>query len=214
MSGGAGYRRDTRGNIIRNGGRVGGSGKSGGNNRKRKSGGGAVTVLIVIAVLLLLTAGGMYAYDWYESYRAEKNSAEALAFLDEAIASGAEIDDYLGVIEIPAIEKTLPVFSSWDYGKLASAPCVYDGSLAGGDLIIIGHDYKAHFVDLPKLRYGDQITLKTVDGALYKYKVTDITEIDGSDVAGMHAGDWDLTLFTCNSTGAKRITVRCDKTLW
>lgn len=212
MSRNAGYRRDASGRIETSGGSV--SRPRARASEVPEKRGGAVKALVIFAVILLAVAGGMYGYDFYESYSAGKNSEQALAVLNEAMASGADIDDYLGIIEIPAIEVTLPVFNSWDYGKLKTAPCVYGGDIENNSAIIIGHDYKAHFADLPQLKYGDEVSVKTVDGTLYKYKVKEITEIDGSDIAGMYSGNWDLTLYTCNSTGAKRITVRCDRTLW
>ena len=32
--------------------------------------------------------------------------------------------------------------------------------------------------------------------------------LNPTDVAGMEAGDWDLTLFTCTVGGQSRVTVR------
>jgi len=41
------------------------------------------------------------------------------------------------------------------------------------------------------------------------YTVSGVETLGGKDVAGMNAGDWDLTLFTCTYGGAGRVVVRC-----
>lgn len=121
----------------------------------------------------------------------------------------AEGRSYLGVLEIPALELRLPILGKWSYPGLKTAPCRYGGSAGAGDLIIAGHNYKSHFGRLETLQAGDAVTFTDADGGRYTYQVLETEILDGSAVAGMSAGDWDLTLFTCTVGGARRVTVRC-----
>lgn len=122
-----------------------------------------------------------------------------------------EIDghSYIGVLEIPALGRTLPVMADWDYPSLRIAPCRYEGSLADGDLIIAAHNYESHFGRLATLREGDRVLFTDVSGNVTRYAVSSLESLDGYDVDGMRAGEWDLTLYTCTVGGARRVTARC-----
>ncbi len=133
------------------------------------------------------------------------------AYDDGGNMSGIEIDGdvYVGVLDIPALGLTLPVMQEMDYKKLRLAPCRYRGSAEERNLIIAGHNYKTHFGRLGKLSVGDSISFTDVGGNVYNYTVSETKLIDGSNSAEMTAGEWDLSLFTCNLSGAARVTVRC-----
>lgn len=182
--------------------------------------------LMVSGVLLIFCAMALVGYNTWEDRAAgsdaqkilklvEVQIAPALATLDEgsdaqplmAVAAGGH--SYVGVLDIPALELTFPIMSEWSYPNLKLSPCRYRGSAAGGDLIIAGHNYESHFGRLKNLELGDLITYTDVNGSLYSYEVSDIETLEGSAVAEMSAGDWDLTLFTCTIGGRQRVTVRC-----
>lgn len=120
-----------------------------------------------------------------------------------------EDEDYIGVLDIPALSLSLPVMDNWSYPKLKKAPCRYSGSFLTDDMIIAGHNYKRHFGQLSRLRQGDTITFTDVDGFVYTYQVEDIETLAGTDIEDMKSGKWDLTLFTCTYGGKSRVTVRC-----
>ena len=48
-----------------------------------------------------------------------------------------ENNDYIGVLEIPSLELTLPVMSEWSYAGLKIAPCRYSGSVYTGSMAIV-----------------------------------------------------------------------------
>ena len=116
--------------------------------------------------------------------------------------------DYIGVLDIPALGRTLPVQGEWSDALLKYSPCLYKGDLYDG-IIIAGHNYRSHFAGLSKLQAGDKITFTDVDGNVWNYTVAGTETIQGYDVAKMEDGDWDLTLFTCTYGGQQRYTVRC-----
>ncbi len=118
---------------------------------------------------------------------------------------------YIGILEIHALELSLPVISEWNDIRLKQAPCRYKGSVYLDNLIIAGHNYKKHFGGLKNLQIGDTITFTDMDEHCFSYTVTALEELDGTAIEAMESGDWDLTLFTCTIGGKKRVTVRCKK---
>ncbi len=119
--------------------------------------------------------------------------------------------DYIGVLEIPACDLTLPVISQWSYPSLKVAPCRYHGSAYTDDLVIVAHNYKAHFRRLKELQPGDEVRFTDVDGNVFVYEVTVLETLEPTAVEEMTSGQWDLTLFTCTTGGSYRLTVRCQK---
>ncbi len=117
---------------------------------------------------------------------------------------------YMGTLLFPALNLELPVMATYALPNLQISPAVYHGTPAGKDLVICAHNYYSHFGRLNQLNPGDEVLLKTVDGKVYRYKVS-VTEIlDPSAVADVTGGEWPLTLFTCTISGLTRVVVRCD----
>ena len=116
---------------------------------------------------------------------------------------------YIGVLEIPALELTLPVTGEWSYDRLKIALCRYAGSAYLDNLVIMGHNYPAFFKNLGDLRPGDEIRFTDADGNVSSYTVSDLEQLRAAQVEDMTTGDWDLTLFTCTPGGQLRIAVRC-----
>ena len=116
---------------------------------------------------------------------------------------------YIGTLEIPSLELSLPVMSEWSYPKLKIAPCRYQGSAYRNDLIIAAHNYDSHFGRLHQLNAGDTVRFTDGEGNRFAYAVSRIEELPGAAIEEMEAGDWDLTLFTCTLGGRARVTVRC-----
>ena len=126
----------------------------------------------------------------------------------------AEVDGnfYIGVLEIPALELSLPIISEWNNSRLKQAPCRYQGSAYLDNLIIAGHNYKKHFGGLKNLQIGDSVIFTDIDNHRFSYTISAVEKLDGTAIEAMESGNWDLTLFTCTSGGKKRLTVRCRQT--
>lgn len=128
----------------------------------------------------------------------------------EDASSKGDGEEFAGILLIPALEKELPVASSFSYDILKDYPCLYGQEyLEPGRLLIAAHSYKSQFGDIGKLKPGSQISFIDLSGETNGYTVTKVEVLGGSDVEKMLSGDWDLTLFTCNLFSNKRITVRC-----
>lgn len=122
-----------------------------------------------------------------------------------------EIDGqtYIGMVEVPALELSLPVISEWTYPRLKKAPCRYVGSVYSKDMVICGHNYDRHFGRLKDLAVGDEVRFTDMDGNVFFYSVCGTEQLGKYAVEDMLAGEWDLTLFTCTKGGRMRVTVRC-----
>ena len=125
-----------------------------------------------------------------------------------------EIDGYkyIGVIEVPSEEISLPVMAEWDYVRLKISPCRYVGSYYTNNMVICAHNYSRHFYQLLSVAVGSDVYFTTVDGVQYHYVVVNREEITPYDIPHMidaAGGGWDLTLFTCFLGGRTRCAVRC-----
>lgn len=120
-----------------------------------------------------------------------------------------EGQDYIGLLEIPALELALPVLGQCSDALLKIAPCRYDGSAYGTHLVIAAHNYAAHFGSLSALQPGDRITFTDVEGYSQQYTVAGLETLSSTDVEAMTDETWPLTLFTCTLGNQSRITVRC-----
>lgn len=193
--------------------------------------------LILLGLLLLLGAGGLTAYNIWDGIRAERASQHIIQEMDigQALveALDREPDDdpempvievegnyYIGILEIPSLQLTLPVMDRWDYTRLKISPCVYSGSYKTDDLVICAHNYARHFSPVKRIDIGADVYLITVDCRVYHYQVTNretlqpgavenMIENTNNTIDGTVTNEWDLTLFTCNTGGQTRCAVRC-----
>lgn len=117
---------------------------------------------------------------------------------------------YVGFLEIPAIDRVLPVMDTWSYPNLKIAPNRFVGTVYAHDMIVCAHNYDRHFGQIKTLQEGDKVTFTDVYGDRFEYEVSEVTILQPTDVEEMmDPDDWDLTLFTCTIGGATRVTVRC-----
>ena len=124
-----------------------------------------------------------------------------------------EVDgnEYIGTLDIPALELSLPVMSDWSYPQLKIAPCRYAGTAYKSGFVIAGHNYRRHFGPLSQLTAGDRVTFTDVDGNVFYYRVAEIQILEPTAIEDMTTSAWALSLFTCTLGGQTRLTVRCDK---
>ena len=118
---------------------------------------------------------------------------------------------YIGELDVPSLELSLPVMEEWDYDRLKTAPCRFSGNVYEDNLIICAHNYPTHFSPLKYAPIGTQVKFTDAEGTEFYYTVTSIETIGPNDIESMLSGDWDLTLFTCNTGGQTRCTIRCER---
>lgn len=143
----------------------------------------------------------------------EETMAETALPLQEREMPTVELNGYryIGVLEVPNLELSLPVMEQWDYDRLKISPCRFAGNLYTDDLVICAHNYPQHFSSLKYVPLGTEIQFTDAEGAVFRYAVTGFDTLGHNDVERMVTGDWDLTLFTCDTGGQSRIAVRCDR---
>ena len=141
----------------------------------------------------------------------------------DLIAYGIE-DEIIGVLEIPAMELTMPVYLGASEAHLAAGAAVLGNTSApiGGDntnCVIAGHrgwkgaDYFRH---IDKLAVGDEVRITNLWATL-TYTVADIQIIQPHEVdkIKIQACRDLLTLLTCHpyaSGGRQRYVVYCERT--
>ena len=118
---------------------------------------------------------------------------------------------YIGYLELPALNLTLPVCSETNDWHLKLAPCRFSGSAYQDDLVIGGHNYTTHFGGLGSMEYGDTVRFTDVDGNVFAYEVTDFETLQPNQGEDLRTGDWDLTLYTCTFNSESRLVLRCAK---
>ena len=133
-------------------------------------------------------------------------------------------DEIIGVLEIPAMELTMPIYLGASDSHLTAGAAVLGNTSApiGGDntnCVIAGHrgwrgaDYFRH---IDRLQAGDTVTLTNLWETLI-YTVTDIQIIQPHEIEKIkiQQGRDLLTLLTCHpyaSGGRQRYVVYCERT--
>lgn len=119
----------------------------------------------------------------------------------------AEIDGYyyIGILEIPSLELSLPVMSEWSYQNLKFAPCRYSGSAYTGNFTIAAHNYSTHFGPVRDLEAGDQVIFTDIKGRRFFYEVETVETLEPTAIEDMLSDEWDLTLFTCTFSSQARV---------
>ena len=187
--------------------------------------------LIMVGVLLLLGAAGLTAYNIADSMRARQAVEAIIGPIAEAIdqqepssmvrPEGDAVPEmpvrlqdglrYIGIIEIPALNLSLPVLENWSYDLLKISPCRYAGSYFTNDLVLCAHNYAAHFNGLRYVDIGSDVYFTAVSGQTFHYVIDNRETLtpEENDRMITSNGEWDLTLFTCYIGGATRCTLRC-----
>jgi sortase A len=186
--------------------------------------------LIGIGVFLILAAFILVLYNFYREYNAKKKVEKYLPKLEQIIKDHSEgnnnadneknsktmhIDgmNFLGILSVPSKNLELPILADYSYELLDTSPCRYSGSYNSDDLVIGGHNYRSHFSKLKSIKNGEEIFFTSFDGTVYKYSVLRVEILEPTQIEDLiikqNTDDWDLTLFTCTSSGAARCVIRC-----
>ena len=181
-------------------------------------------ICVLLGVVCLLCSVGFVTYNRWESENAAEVTESLLedvqSVIDEKNAeqndsqtkmSTVKVDGYecIGILSIPALGLELPVLTDWSYAKLKKAPCHYYGSYYEKDFVIAAHNYKSHFGRLSKLQAGDLVVFTSASGIVYYYEVVILETLPKNATKEMITSGFDLSLYTCTTGGASRVTVRC-----
>ena len=198
-------------------------------------------ILIFLGILMILGALGLTGYNLWDANRAReaaeqitdqlidkidesvKDEETAAPYVDPNTPMPVEVIDgyeYIGILEIPSEDLSLPVMNEWYYTRLKISPCRFTGSYYSDDLVICAHNYDKHLGRLLNIDLGVDVYFTNVEGLTIHYIVTNRETVEPTDVERMieNTGnsetsllDWDMTLFTCNLGGQTRCAVRCSR---
>lgn len=125
------------------------------------------------------------------------------------VRSGAY--DYIGYLDFPGYDLTMPVAATWSFPALEISPCRHAGSVYNDNLVVAGHNYNTHFGVLFELQLGDIVTFTDVDGNAFTYTVRELTSVSPDDSDAVMNRGYALTLYTCNWDTTERVTVFCER---
>lgn len=183
-------------------------------------------LLIILGLALVIAATAIYSVYDCQDKTAGKNSKMLLdelrqeqnssaEFLPENTAdemAGANVAGYnlIGTIMIPSVGTQLPVQHDWSYDLLKISPCRYSGTAEGRNLIILGHNYKAHFTPIKKVTVGSAVEFVSINGKSYRYTVKETEILHKTELDKLTSSDYDLSVFTCTTGGESRFVLRCE----
>ena len=124
----------------------------------------------------------------------------------------------IGMIEIPSLSVSYPIFSYLDDDLLKISPCKFLGEMppASSNLCIAGHNYDNNkfFSNINLLKNGDEILIYNQIGEKFVYSVFNQYEVNDNDLSPIkedYQGGYELTLITCNNLNQRRIVVKAKK---
>lgn len=130
---------------------------------------------------------------------AEPPTASAETYVDTSSI------DYLGILEIPALDVNLPVINTMSDALLEYGACRHFGSPETNDLVIAAHSYPQFFGYLGNLPGGSEVILTEMDGTVRRYTLTDMAKIAPDDAEAALNSGYDLVLYTCYDSGYGRV---------
>lgn len=126
-------------------------------------------------------------------------------------------NDLFGVIEIPKISLSYPVFNTLTEELLKISPCKFYGSNLdeNGNICIAGHNYDngKFFSNIYMLEPNDEIYIY-YNNIKYMYIVTSNYEVAANDLSPVFNYDSNqenLTLVTCNNINNNRIIISASR---
>lgn len=176
-------------------------------------------LLIIIGFLFLFLSLVLFLNNYFLMKTTERDTNYLLEELNRKIEN-KELDGesyieinknkYIGKVDIPNLNISLPVLKEISDMNLIIAPCQYFEDVDKGQMIIAAHNYPKYFGNLKYLKIDDLIIFTNIYGNEFKYNVELIEYIKPKNVEEMINTNFDLTLFTCNNSRTLRITIRCN----
>ena len=124
----------------------------------------------------------------------------------------------IGIIEIPKIGITYPIFSEVNDDLLKISPCRFYGSFPNeiGNLCIAAHNYNDNrfFGNLYKLDINDKINIYDINNFCVTYSVYNKFELPHSDTSCTSQNTnnkKELTLVTCNNINKNKLIIKASE---
>ena len=182
-------------------------------------------ILILSGVCLIVAAAAAtLLWQWRIAYAAEKNAAyvQTIGALTPAPqgavpeerrdntmpALSVEGTDFIGILEFPAYDSSLPVCAQW--GEVSKYPCCFSGSIYDRTIQIGGTTQKGQYDFYREISVGDSVFFTDMEGNRFSYVVTDIRYEKHADQVALQREDAALTLFIKNIYSFEYIIIFCN----
>ena len=116
--------------------------------------------------------------------------------------------DFVGIIEIPRYNSTLPVGANW--GQTTKYPCCFSGSIYNGSLKIGATTQKGQYDFYTSLSVGDTVKFTDMQGNCYNFVVTNLKYTNNANKTTLNRTDAPLTLFIKNVYSLEYLIVSCN----
>ena len=182
-------------------------------------------ICIIIGICLLVSAiVTLVLWRWNIS-SSEKNIQNYVSTLRELIPepqdavleerrdntmSALSVDgiDFVGLIELPQYESTLPVCAAW--GKASKYPCRFDGSIYDGTLQIGATTQKGQYDFYRELSVGDSVIYTDAEGNRYTFVITSMRYEKHANEDTLQSEEGALKLFIKNIYSFEYLIVFCN----
>ena len=149
-----------------------------------------------------------------------EQNRENLINQNTSVTSNGETVTKIAIVNIPSINITYPVLSTYNTELLKTSPCKYWGPDPNevGNFCIVAHNYRnaKFFSKVPELENGDIEEITDLNNRTIQYVVYDkyvVREDDRSCSSQKTDGRKEVTLITCTDDSENRVVVKATEKL-
>lgn len=144
-----------------------------------------------------------------------EQNRENLINQNTSVTSNGETVTKIAIVNIPSINITYPVLSTYNTELLKTSPCKYWGPDPNevGNFCIVAHNYRnaKFFSKVPELENGDIVEITDLNNRTIQYVVYDkyvVREDDRTCSSQKTDGRKEVTLITCTDDSENRVVVK------
>lgn len=145
---------------------------------------------------------------------------ENLINQNTSVTSNGDTVTKIAIVNIPSINITYPVLSTYNTELLKTSPCKYWGPDPNevGNFCIVAHNYRnaKFFSKVPELENGDIVEITDLNNRTIQYVVYDkyvVREDDRTCSSQKTDGRKEVTLITCTDDSENRVVVKATEKL-
>ena len=175
-------------------------------------------IISIFAIFIIMSFFTFYYYNLLQKEKLSNNLIDKYEISKLYATSSQNTNEnslIVGLIEIPNLNISYPIFSKIDTELLKISPCIIYGKFppTPSNLCIAGHNYNndKFFSKINLLGYRDKINIYNNIGEKYSYNVIENYEVKENDLSPIFNYDTNsciLTLITCNNFNNNRIIIK------
>lgn len=126
-------------------------------------------------------------------------------------AVNAQGKDFVGILGIPALGRSLPVLSEAYRSQQTDLPVAFAGSPRQGNFVVAGPNVPGVFANITDLADGSVVTFVDVDATVYTFEVLTVESVDADNYSSVldRGDEWDLSVVTPSFSGRENCVIRC-----